>query len=392
MRALISSVGTRGDVQPALALAVEVRAQGNDVRMCVPPNFVEWAVSLGFDAVPIGIEMRAPRAGGAAPAAIPDLIADQFATIEAAAADCDVIIGAGLHQYAARSVAERSGIACVIAAYAPVSLPSTNLAPPGSDATSDRKAIAELWDGVARAWNDRALARVNANRSRLGLAPIADVLRHIVSHQVWLAADTTLGPASSTPGVDVVQTGAWMLADAHALQPEVESFLEAGDSPIYIGMGSMPAPDGTSATLIGAARAVGRRLILSQGWAGLDRVDRSDDCLIVGDINQQALFPRVALAVHHGGAGTTTTAASAGTPQVALPMFGDQFYWGCRLRELGIGAVVPFSGLTIEALATAMEEALQSDVRQRAAEVAKNIIRDGAAAAARQLAAIVKAT
>jgi vancomycin aglycone glucosyltransferase len=83
MRVLISSVGTRGDVQPAVALALELRKLGCDVRMCIPPNFVGWARELGFEAKPIGIEMRAPRPGEPPPV-IPDLIADQFAVVEAA--------------------------------------------------------------------------------------------------------------------------------------------------------------------------------------------------------------------------------------------------------------------------------------------------------------------
>src|SRR5262249_55631221 len=88
MRVLLSVVGTRGDVQPVIALALEVRGLGHEVRLCVSPNFVEWAQGLGFAATPVGIEMRAPRAGAAGGVAaarpIPDLITDQFDTVGAA--------------------------------------------------------------------------------------------------------------------------------------------------------------------------------------------------------------------------------------------------------------------------------------------------------------------
>ena len=157
-----------------------------------------------------------------------------------------------------------------------------------------------------------------------------DVLGHILTDRPWLAADATLAPAPSTPGMHVVQTGAWILPDSSALAPELEAFLDAGEPPVYLGFGSMPAAEGTSRTLIDAARAAGRRVILSQGWAELGLVDDAPDCLAIGDVNQQALFPRVAAVVHHGGAGTTTAAARAGVAQVAVPMFGDQFYWGRR--------------------------------------------------------------
>jgi vancomycin aglycone glucosyltransferase len=104
MRALLTAVGTRGDVQPALALALELRKRGHAVRLCTSPNFVDWAKSLGLEAVPMGVEMRMPARGSAMPkltpealrrmqAAMPDLIADQFDTVGAAADGCDVIIG-----------------------------------------------------------------------------------------------------------------------------------------------------------------------------------------------------------------------------------------------------------------------------------------------------------
>ena len=206
----------------------------------------------------------------------------------------------------------------------------------------------------------------NANRARLSLAPVDDVIGHILTDRPWLAADATLAPVPSTPGMRVVQTGAWILPDSSALAAELEAFLDRGEPPVYLGFGSMPAAEGTSRTLIDAARAVGRRVILSQGWADLGLVDNAPDCLAIGDVNQQALFPRVAAVVHHGGAGTTTAAARAGVAQVAVPMFGDQFYWGRRIRDLGIGAAVPAAGLSAQALGAALHEVLAPEVAARA--------------------------
>src|SRR5262245_530036 len=142
MRALLAAVGTRGDVQPAIALALELRKLGHAVRMCISPNFVDWAKSLGLEALPMGVEMRTPAQGaGKIPTitpeelrrlreSLPDLIADQFETIGAAADGCDVIVGANAHQYAAPSIAKRKGIGCVTAVYSPVALPSPDHSPP----------------------------------------------------------------------------------------------------------------------------------------------------------------------------------------------------------------------------------------------------------------------
>ncbi|MDZ8065266.1 MAG: glycosyltransferase [Nostoc sp. DedQUE08] len=92
MRVLFSVVGTRGDVQPAIALALEVRDRGHEIHLCVPPNFIEWAKRLGFEFTPVGIEMRAPRKTAVSDTTttkpMPDLITNQFDAIGAAANCC----------------------------------------------------------------------------------------------------------------------------------------------------------------------------------------------------------------------------------------------------------------------------------------------------------------
>jgi vancomycin aglycone glucosyltransferase len=393
-------------VQPIAALASRVRELGHEVRLCVPPNFVEWVRGFGFEAVSVGVEMRHPGTrSGSGPATsltaeqlrrmretMPDLITDQFDTVGAAAEGCDAILGANAHQYAARSIAELRGIPYVTALYAPVAIPSPEHAPPpapgetwapGGDAATN----AQRWADNVRAWNDRALERVNRNRSRLGLAPVDDVLRYNVTDRPWLAADAVLAPAPASPGMAVFQTGAWILEDKAPMAAELEEFLAAGEPPIYLGFGSMPAPEGVSRTLVDAARAVGRRAILSRGWSELSLIDDAVDCIAVGDNNQQALFPRVAAVVHHGGAGTTATAARAGVPQVVVPLFGDQFYWASRICALQIGASVA-GALTTDTLATALREVLQVAVAPRSGRVAQQLGSDGAMVAARRLLAL----
>ncbi|GAA1663913.1 glycosyltransferase [Fodinicola feengrottensis] len=374
-----------------LALAVAVRALGQQVRLCVPPNFLDWVGGYGFEVAPMGVEMRLPRSG--APATpretMPDLITDQFESVAAAADGCDAILGANAHQYAAPSIAELAGIPYVNALYAAVALPSPDHAPPpapaqvwtpGEPADNERR-----WEDTYASWNNRSLERINHNRTRLGLKPIEDVLRYVLTDHPWLAADATLGPAPTTPGRQVTQTGAWLLPDDSPLPAELQTFLDAGDPPVYLGFGSMPVTPETSRTLIAAARAAGRRIILSQGWADLGLIDDARDCIAIGDVNQQALFPRVAAVVHHGGAGTTTAAARAGSPQVVVSMFSDQFYWGSRVRALGIGSTLANAELTAQALTTALRDALTPAVAAQARTIAGQITPDGAAVAARRL-------
>jgi vancomycin aglycone glucosyltransferase len=401
MRALLAAVGTRGDVQPALALALELRRLGHAVRMCISPNFVDWAQSLGLEALPMGVEMRMPAQGvRTSPTltpeemrrlreSLPDLIADQFETIGAAADGCDVIVGANAHQYAAPSIAKRKGIGCVTAVYAPVALPSPDLAPPPNPGQAAEGAtpasIEERWRNTAKVWNERALERINRNRLRLGMDAIDDVLEYVLTDHTWLAADAALAPVPATPGRKIFQTGPWVLRDRTSLPADLEAFLESGEPPILVGFGSMPAAAGASRPLIGAVRAVGHRILVSIGWAGLDLIDDGPDCMAVGDVSHEVLFPRVAAVVHHGGAGTTATAARAGVPQVITPMFGDQFYWACRIVELGLGATTSYSNMTEESVTDALRQALDPAVTVRTRAFAGEVRWDGATVAARQL-------
>jgi vancomycin aglycone glucosyltransferase len=155
---------------------------------------------------------------------------------------------------------------------------------------------------------------------------------------------------------------------------------------VYLGFGSMRASEGTPRVLIETARRLGLRSILSQGWAGLTPGDLGEDCLSIGDVNHSALFPRVAAVVHHGGAGTTHTAALAGAPQVLVPHNYDQFYWAHRIQTLGVGAAGPTRDeLSVEALEPALRATLQPEVKASAQALAARMERHGARLAAERL-------
>jgi vancomycin aglycone glucosyltransferase len=126
-----------------------------------------------------------------------------------------------------------------------------------------------------------------------------------------LAADPVLAPWPDPADESVFQAGAWILPDERPFSFELETFLEGGEPPIYFGFGSIRAPEGLSQVMVQTAQALGRRAIISQGWANLSVVDNEPDCLVIGEVNLQALFKQVAAVVHHGGAGTTTLAALA---------------------------------------------------------------------------------
>jgi vancomycin aglycone glucosyltransferase len=142
--------------------------------------------------------------------------------------------------------------------------------------------------------------------------------------------------------------------------------------------------------MIKSARALGRRAIISRGWADLSLVDNEPDCLVIGEVNQQALFKRVAAIVHHGGAGTTTAAARAGAPQVLIPQHYDQHYWAQRIHQLGIGTAHVPGTPTTDSLPSALEHTLQPDVTARAQSIAVAVRSDGAQVAAQRLMSVAE--
>ncbi|MEP6852029.1 MAG: glycosyltransferase [bacterium] len=396
MRVVLSTYDSRGGVEPLIALAVRLRGFGAQVRMCAPPDCAQRLAEVGVPLVPVGRPVR-PLVHGTtppSPADVPrlaaDLIAAQFDTLAAVADDCDALVASGLMPAVAgaRSVAEKLGIVCAHVNYCPIFLPSPHHPPqplPGRPFPPDVTDNRVLNDLSAQSYNALFGRALNTHRALVGLPPVDDVRAHILGDQPWLAADPTLAPWQEPADLDVVQTGAWTLPDNRPLAAEVEAFLDAGEPPVYVGFGSMRAPQDFSWVAVEAIRAQGRRIIVARGWADLTPIDDRADCLAVGEVNQQALFARVAAVVHHGGAGTTTTAALAGAPQVVVPQMADQPYFAARVADLGIGTAHDGPTPTPQSLSASLGAALTPQIRARATAVSGTIRTDGAAVAARLL-------
>jgi vancomycin aglycone glucosyltransferase len=393
---LLSTYGGRGDVEPLVGLAVRLCELGAEVQMCVPVDRAERPTEVGVAVVLAGPPVR-PLVQGVArpsPADLPrlasEVMAAQFDTLGAAAEGFDALLATGLLPAAAsaRSVAEKLGIRYVYAAYCPIFLSSPHHAPtpfPGRPFPPDVTDNRVLWDLQAQIANELFGAALNTRRASIGLPVVDNVYEYGFTNHPWLAADPTLGPWQEPADLEVVQTGAWILPDERPLPAELEAFLDAGTPPVYVGFGSMRAPTDIARVAIEAIRAQGRRALVPCGWADLALIDGSDDCFPVGEVNQQALFARVTAVVHHGGAGTTTTAVRAGAPQVVIPQMADQPYWAGRVADLGIGAAHDGAAPTTESLLAALITALAPETRARATAVASTIRTDGATVAAQLL-------
>jgi vancomycin aglycone glucosyltransferase len=401
MRVLLSSIGSRGDVQPLVALGLELQAQGHKARLCVAPNFKEWIESRGLECTPIGPDLK-KMTGGTEPGkpVLPskehsqqladEMVRGQFQVVAEAARGCDLVVAAAALQIATRSIAEVQKIPYVFAAYCPAVLPSAHYPPPKMGSHNSFSLTEaenqQLWKEDEESFDARFGATLNEERAKIGLGPASSVRDSMFTRRPWLAADPMMAPASPMRGMEVVQTGAWMLSDPAPMPDDLEDFLASGAPPIYLGFGSMRASDQTGRVLIEAARAMGLRTILSQGWAGLTRIDMGNDCLLIGDVDHEKLFARVAAVVHHGGAGTTQTAARAGRAQVIIPHNYDQFYWAHRVREMGVGVSGPTRDeLTVDGLVQALHECLRPEVTRHAEALAGRMELNGARIAAERL-------
>nr|WP_292667225.1 glycosyltransferase [Mesorhizobium sp.] len=320
-----------------------------------------------------------------------EIVARQYEALSGAAEGCDAVVAFGLFPScaAARLVAEQRGMRYMLGTFCPIWLPSQHNRPheypghPLPDGMADNRL---LWETDIRTKNALFGEAVNGQRASLRLPPVQNVRDYVYGNPVLLACDPTLGPWPDSDLIGAVQTGAFILPDERPLPDRLNAFLDAGPPPVYVGFGSISVASETGSAAIEAIRARGLRAVVAQGWAGLDLVDDRDDCFAIGEVNQQALFGRVAAVVHHGGAGTTVAAARAGAPQLIVPQIGDQPYWARRAAELGIGAAHDGPMPTGQSLSAALEVVLAPKVLARARAFAGKVRTNGADAAAKWLA------
>ncbi|KIW92476.1 uncharacterized protein Z519_06323 [Cladophialophora bantiana CBS 173.52] len=168
------------------------------------------------------------------------------------------------------------------------------------------------------------------------------------------------------------------LASNYSPGPDFQAFLDAGPPPVYIGFGSIVLDDPNAMTelIFEAVRKTGQRVLLSKGWGGMgaDRLHIPDGVFMLGNVPHDWLFKYVSCVVHHGGAGTTAAGIRAGRPTVVVPFFGDQPFWGAMVARAGAGPdPIPYKQLTADKLADAINFCLKTESLERAKELASKI-------------------
>lgn len=168
------------------------------------------------------------------------------------------------------------------------------------------------------------------------------------------------------------------LASKYTPSDELQAFLNAGPPPVYIGFGSIVLndPDGMTQLIFEAVKKTGQRVLLSKGWGGMgaDKLTIPDNIHMLGNVPHDWLFKHVTCVVHHGGAGTTAAGISAGRPTLVVPFFGDQAFWGAMIARAGAGPdPIPHKQLTADNLADAINFCLKPESLERAKELADKI-------------------
>jgi len=316
-----------------------------------------------------------------------------FAPVARASEGCELIVGAGL-QFAAASVAQQRNVPYAHVVFCPCATPNSVTPPPNVHTQTLPRWINRLLWRAGGPIADLALrGAINRGRATLDLEPLTSPISQILKGRTILAADRDLGPLPDD-APRAVGTDAWVLDEPGTLDARVDAFLRQGPAPIYIGFGSMVAPRAAElvAQAVAAVRAVGRRAVIAGGWAALEaHVQETDDVLTIDNVPHSLIFPKVAAALHHGGAGTTTAAARAGVPQVLLPHILDQYYWAHRVEALGLGPpALPVERVTAEVLSDRIRRAINDPlIQERVNRLAPLIAaRNGVTAAVKHLEAL----
>jgi sterol 3beta-glucosyltransferase len=392
MRVGIASVGSRGDVQPFLALAVALQRAGHAVRLATCEPFRALVTGHGVEFAAIGGDIKAMVghrgraalvAAGTSPLRnlralrehVGPLVRDGLDRLPDALDGCDVILGQILAPGAAH-YAERHGLPYFDAAYVPV-FPTRAFAHPGAPTSTPPGIAAWLSHlGAEQVFWQAFRPDVDAFRRRLGLGrarwlgPSVPVARR---PPALLGYTRAIVPRPDDWPEHVTVTGAWLLDPPADWRPpdDLLAFLAAGPPPVYVGFGSMTVeePEALTAAVVAALRRAGLRGVLSTGWGALAPAD-GDDVWNVGDVPHAWLFPQMAAIVHHGGASTTADALRAGVPQLVAPFLSDQPFWGARVAASGVGPTpIPVGRVTADGLHDALIAMASPAMRERAAAI-----------------------
>jgi vancomycin aglycone glucosyltransferase len=365
MKFVVAAYGSRGDVEPCLAVGRELLRRGHDMRMAVPPNLLGLVESAGLAAVACGPDSQAVEGFRRELSKIQNPItkvrevtehvtqvwAEKGATLTELANGADLLVAGITEQGLGANVAEYHGIPLVALHMYPV-------------------AVLEL------GWLDWRITKEaeNAHRRALGLPEATDPSMRSLEIQAY---DELCLPELAAQWGELAGrrpfVGTLTLELPTDADDEILSWIAAGPPPIYFGFGSMKVTSPTdTVTMISAACAqLGERALIWSGPNDFTDIPHGEHVKIVDTVGQAAVFPACRAIVHHGGAGTTAASLRAGIPTLILFAFWlDQPIWAAAVEQLKVGTARRFSATTQESLVADLSSILAPQYLTRAREVA----------------------
>ncbi|KAI4329859.1 hypothetical protein MLD38_028197 [Melastoma candidum] len=399
LQIVILIVGTRGDVQPFVAIGKRLQDYGHRVRLATHANFKEFVLTAGLEFYPLGGDPKLlagymVKNKGFLPSGPSEIqiqrsqLKDIIYSLLPACNDPDIDSGvpfkadaiiANPPAYGHTHVAEALKVPLHIfftMPWTPTSEfphPLSRVKQQAGYRLSYQIVDSLIWLGIRDLIND-------VRKKKLKLRPVT-----YLSGSQGYDSDVPYGyiwsphlvpkPKDWGPKTDVVGFCFLDLASNYEPPKELVDWLQAGEKPIYIGFGSLPVeePEKMTQTIVDALEETKQRGIINKGWGGLGNLAESKDFVyLLDNCPHDWLFLQCKAVVHHGGAGTTAAGLRAACPTTIVPFFGDQPFWGERVHARGVGpAPIPVDEFDRAKLVEAIKFMLQSEVKERAVELAK---------------------
>lgn len=399
MQIVILIVGTRGDVQPFVAIGKRLQDYGHRVRLASHANFKEFVLTAGLEFYPLGgdpkilAEYMVKNKGflPSGPSEIPiqrKQIKEIIFSLLPACKDPDPDTGipfkvdaiiANPPAYGHTHVAEALKVPIHIfftMPWTPTSEfphPLSRVKQSAGYRLSYQIVDSMIWLGIRDMINE-------FRKKKLKLRPVtylsgAQGSGNDIPHGYIWSPHLVPKPKDWGPKIDVVGFCFLDLASNYVPPESLVKWLEAGDKPIYVGFGSLPVqePQKMTEIIVKALEITGQRGIINKGWGGLGTLAEPKDFVyLLDNCPHDWLFQQCKAVVHHGGAGTTAAGLKAACPTTIVPFFGDQPFWGDRVHARGLGPPpIPVDQFSLQKLVDAIKFMMDSKVKEKAVELAK---------------------
>ena len=391
MRLVVATYGTEGDTRPLAALCRALMDAGHEATLLADRSTLSVAQALGVPTSPLSGDIK----GSVDPAAAISSVvgknqglgnmADALAGIAnanaqawlreivAAAEGCDAIVASALAAFVGLSAAEHLGVKAIGTGCIPLT-PTSTFAHPFLPPQRVPRIFNRLSFSVVTGLLWHAF-RTATNRARASVCALPPRRENWTTHPMLYGVSPSLLPPPHDWPDHARVCGQWIPSGREWAPPgTLSTFLSAGEAPLYVGFGSMVGFDRKRLLKAVILALEGRRTLFYPGWAGSEGLALPGNLFVLGDTPHDWLFPQVSAVIHHGGSGTSHSAARAGVPSVVVPFAGDQWFWAERLRQAGIAdEAVGAHKLQASSLAHAILFTERADVAARAREVGERM-------------------